>query len=186
MKRKLTILAALATMVSTTAHAGLMGDQVTAAWAYSHSSFHQTKTVVVGPEVELTGNWGGFYSLDVGDDYIDSLLPDATGILPGLGWHFSSLDYGGIGGISVSTNFSGWDDSWATFGDDTVDVTFLDRVDFPLGEGYLRITLLAVPEPSSGPLILIGLAGLIAVFRGNRRRDRAWANPSFEPVVAAG
>ena len=186
MKRTITIIAALAIALSTTAHAGLTGDQVTAVWAYPPSSFHQSNTVLVGPGIELAGNWGGIHSLDVGDNYIDSLLPGATGILPGLGWHFSNLDYGGIGGISVSTNFSGWDDSWATFGDDSVDVNFLERVDFPLHEGYLHITLLAVPEPNSGPLILIGLAGLIAVFRGNRRRDRAWANPSSEPVVAAG
>jgi len=183
MNRKIASIAALAVSLSTTAHAGLMGDDVTAVWAYSGSSFHQTSTVLVGPGIELAGNWGGYYSLDVGDDYIDSLLPDAAGILPGLAWHFSSLDYGGIRGVSVSTNFSGWSDSWVTFGDDSVDVNFLDEVEFPIHEGYLNITLLAVPEASSAPLVLIGLAGLIAVSRANRRRTRKW--PSREPCALA-
>lgn len=185
MKRKITVIAVLVTMASTTAHAGLTGDQVTALWAYPRAHLYQTHDLVVGPGAELAGNWGGGHSLDIGNDYIESLLPDVVAILPGLHWRFSGLDYGGIGGVSVATNFSGWEDSWVTFGDDSVDVDFLDRVDFPLHEGYLRITLLAVPEPSSGPLILFGLAGLIAVFRKDRRRDRGCTNLAFEPTGAA-
>jgi len=165
MKRKIAIIAVLVTMVSTTAHAGLTGDQVTVLWAYPPSSLYQTTMVVVGPGTELVGTWGGGHSLDIGDDYIESLLPDVVAILPGLNWHFSSLDYGGIGGVSVSTNFSGWNDSWLTFSEDSVDIEFVDGVEFPLHEGYLHIALFAVPEPTSGSLILVGLAGIMAVFR---------------------
>ncbi len=180
------MIAVLATMVSSTADAGLLGDQVEALWAYPRAHLYQTRDLVVGPGAELAGTWGGGHSLDIGDDYIESLLPDVVAIMPGLHWRFSGLNYGGIAGVSVATNFLGWDDSWVAFGDDSVDVTFVDRVDFPLHEGYLRITLVAVPEPSSGPLILAGLAGLIAVFRSDRRRDRERANLAFEPTGAAG
>jgi len=165
MGRIMVILAVLGVAIPTTAHAGLTGDEVTALWAYPPSSLYQTHDLVVGPGPELVGNWGGGHSLDIGDDYIESLLPDVVAILPGLNWHFSSLDYGGIGGVSVSTNFTGWKDSWATFTEDSVDVNFVERVEFPLHEGYLRVTLVSVPEPPSGSLVLAGLAGVMAVFQ---------------------
>jgi hypothetical protein len=173
MKRTMKALASLFFATSSAAYAGLIGDEVQARWIYAPSSFDQINTFVVGPGTELVGTWGSDNNLDVGNDYIDVTIPYAVGVGFGVNWHFSSLDFGGIGGFTVATNFSGWSDSWLSFTSDSIDVTFFNQVQFPFGEGHMRITLLPpsaqVPEPSSSLLLLLGLAVLTVVARGHSK-----------------
>ena len=165
MTRVIKALAALALFASNAAYAGLIGDQVQARWIFGF--FDQTSIFVVGPGTELVGAWGSDSNLDVGDNYIEATLPTSVGIGSGPSWHFSSLDFGGIGGFSVSTNFQGWNDSWLSFTSDSIDITFFNQVQFPFGEGYIRITLLPsqIPEPPSSLLLILGLAVLCVVAR---------------------
>jgi hypothetical protein len=172
MKRAIKALASLAFATSTAAHAGLIGDEVQARWIFA-PLFDQTSTFVVGQGTELAGNWGSDNNLDVGDNYIEATIPAAVGVGTGVNWQFSSLDFGGIGGFSVATNFSGWNDSWLSFTSDSIDITFFNQVQFPFGEGHIRITLLPdptqIPEPASGLLLLLGLAVLSVVARRHSR-----------------
>jgi hypothetical protein len=158
MKRAISVLAALAFTASNAAYAGLVGDEVQARWIFA-PFFDQTSTFVVGAGTELEGTWGLGHDLDVGDNYIEATLPEVVGIGSGVNWRFSSLDFGGIGGFSVLTNFQGWNDLWLSYTSDSIEITFFDLVQFPLGEGYLRITLLPsqVSEPPSIQLLLLGL-----------------------------
>jgi hypothetical protein len=164
-KRATKALAGLAFAASTAAHAGLIGDEVQARWIYAPGDFDQTSTFVVGHGTELVGGWGLGHDLDVGDNYIEAAIKFVSGIGDGVNWQFSSLDFGGIGGFSVSTNFSGWNDSWLSFTSDSIEITFFNLVLFPFGEGHIRITLLPVSaqiaEPASGLLLLAGLAVLL-------------------------
>ena len=166
MKRVIKALVALAFAATNSAYAGLIGDEVQARWIFA-PFFDQTSIFVVGPGTELVGTWGLDSNLDVGDNYIEATIPHASGIGSGPSWHFSSLDFGGIAGFSVSTNFAGWSDSWLSFTSDSIDITFLNQVQFPFGEGYIRISLLPtqLPEPDSGLLLLLGLAVLYVVAR---------------------
>jgi hypothetical protein len=159
MKRVIKALAAFAFIASNTAYAGLIGDEVQARWIFA-PFFDQTSTFVVGAGTELVGTWGSGHNLDVGDNYIEATLPEVVGIGSGVNWRFSSLDFGGIGGFSVVTTFQGWNDSWLSYTSDSIDITFLDLIQFPLGEGYIRITLLPsqVSEPDFIQLLLLGLA----------------------------
>ena len=166
MKRIIKALASLAFVASNAAYAGLIGDEVQARWIFA-PLFDQTSIFVVGPGTELVGTWGSDNNLDVGDNYIESTIPFAIGVGSGVSWHFSSLDFGGIGGFSGSTNFQGWNDSWLSFTSVSIDITFFNTVEFPFGEGHLRITLLPtqIPEPASSLLLLLGLAILSVVAR---------------------
>jgi len=168
-------LAVLATMASTASYAGLIGDEVQARWVYP-PYFDQTSVFVVGQGIELNGNWGLGHNLDVGDDYIEATFPDVMGIGPGVNWHFSSLDFGGISGVTVSTNFAGWSDSWLNFTADSIDVTFAQDVVFAFGDGRIRFTLSSaaapVPEPASGILLGLGLAVLPFVSRRRQSSSR--------------
>ena len=163
MNRATKALALLAFVTSTAANAGLIGDEVQARWIFA-PFFDQTSTFIVGDGTELVGNWGSDNNLDVGDNYIETTIPAAVGVGIGVNWQFSSLDFGGIWGFSVSTNFSGWNDSWLTFTSDSIDITFFNNVQFPFGDGHIRITLLPdptqIPEPASSLLMLLGLAAL--------------------------
>jgi hypothetical protein len=172
MKRAMKALLSLFFATSSAAYAGLIGDEVQARWIYA-PSFDQINTFVVGPGTELLGTWGSDNNLDVGDDYIDITIPYAVGIGSGVNWHFSSLDYGGIEGFTVATNFSGWSDSWLSFTSDSIDIAFLNLVQFPSGEGHMRITLLPasaqVPEPSPSLLLLLVLIVFTLVARGHSK-----------------
>ena len=166
MTRVIKALASLAFAASNAAHAGLIGDEVQARWIFA-PSFDQTSVFVVGPGTELAGTWGSDNNLDVGDNYIEAAIPNGVGVGSGVSWHFSSLDFGGIGGFSVSTNFQGWNDSWLSFTSDSIDITFFNSVEFPRNEGHIRINLLPtqIPEPASSLLLLLGLAVLSVVTR---------------------
>ena len=131
MTRVIKALASLVFAASNAAHAGLIGDEVQARWIFA-PSFDQTSIFVVGPGTELAGTWGSDNNLDVGDNYIEAAIPNGVGVGSGVSWHFSSLDFGGIGGFSVSTNFQGWSDSWLSFTSDSIDITFFNSVEFPL------------------------------------------------------
>ncbi len=159
MKLAIRALAVFALTVSNAAYAGLIGDEVQARWIFA-PFFDQTSTFVVGAGTELVGTWGSGHNLDVGDNYIEATLPDVVGIGGGVNWLFSSLDFGGIGGVSVATNFQNWNDSWLTYTSESIDITFFDLVLFPLREGYIRITLLPsqVSEPPSIQLLLLAFA----------------------------
>lgn len=171
----MTILAAFAFAAFNTAYAGLLGDEVQARWIFA-PFFDETRTFVVGAGTELVGTWGSDNNLDVGDNYIEATFPNAVGVGFGPSWHFTSLDFGGIGGFFVSTNFQGWEDSWLSFTSDSIDIAFLNQVQFPFGEGYIRITLLPAPvsEPASLVLLLLGLTVAIAYAVSGRplRRSR--------------
>ena len=171
MKRIIKALASLAFAASNAAYAGLIGDEVQARWIFA-PLFDQTSIFVVGPGTELVGTWGSDNNLDVGDNYIESTIPFAIGVGSGVSWHFSSLDFGGIGGFSVSTNFQGWNDSWLSFTSDSIDITFFNTVEFPFGEGHIRITLLPtqIPEPASSLLLLLGLAVSLLLHGATRSR----------------
>ena len=171
MTRVIKALASLVFAASNAAHAGLIGDEVQARWIFA-PSFDQTSIFVVGPGTELAGTWGSDNNLDVGDNYIEAAIPNGVGVGSGVSWHFSSLDFGGIGGFSVSTNFQGWNDSWLSFTSDSIDITFFNLVEFPFGEGHIRINLLPtpIPEPASSLLLLLGLAVLSVVARTTRSR----------------
>ena len=168
MTRLIKVLASLVFAASNAAYAGLIGDEVKARWIFA-PFFDQTSIFVVGPGTELVGTWGLSSNLDVGDNYIEATIPLGSGITSGPSWHFSSLDFGGIGGFSVSTNFQGWNDSWLSFTSDSIDITFFNEVQFPFGEGHIRITLLPdaaeIPEPASILLLLLALAALYVVAR---------------------
>jgi hypothetical protein len=169
---------------SNAAYAGLLGDEVQARWIYA-PFFDQTSTFLVGPGIELVGTWGVDSNLDVGDNYIEATIVQSSGITFGPEWHFSSLDFGRIGGFSVSTNFSGWNDSWLTFTSDSIDITFFSQVQFPFGEGYLRITLLPastpVSEPASGA-VLFGLLVILLVVA----RTSAFRRPNLQRLLLEG
>ena len=175
MTRAIKALASLAFAASNCAYAGLIGDEVQAQWINA-PFFEQTSVFVVGPGPELIGTWGLSSNLDVGDNYIEATVVFASGIASGPNWHFSSLDFGGIDGFSVSTNFQGWNDSWLSFTSDSIGITFFNEVQFPFGEGYIRITLLPteIPEPASSVLLLLGLGVLSVVVRRNSKSSESF------------
>ncbi len=160
MKRILALCAATLLAASSSAHAGLIGDTVDATWTFG-SGYRQSQSITVTDAVELPTGFGLGHSLDVGDDYIEIRLPDTSGISAGVDWLFSSLDFGGIKSVSVSTDFSNWNLADLSFTSDSVHIRFSQSQSWNLGAGVLRVNLSAVPEPTSAMLVLAGL-GLVA------------------------
>ncbi len=141
-------MAALAVAASTTAHAGLLGDTVTAEWDFQ-PIYDQVTTFVVGPGVELFRSWGGGETLNIGDNTITVFMARReVGLGSGVTWRFTDLDFGsGIGGVQLSTDFWPLDRNHLTFTGDSIELSFDPGVSFPRGQGFLRLTLLPVPEP---------------------------------------
>lgn len=160
MKRIFSLAAAALLAASSSAHAGLIGDTVNATWTFG-SGYYQSQTITVTDAVELPTGFGLGSSLDVGDDYIEIRIPDASGLSSGVDWLFSSLDFGGIKGVSVTTDFLGWNPADLSFTADSVHIRFSQDQSWQLGAGVVRVNLSAVPEPTSALLALAGL-GLVA------------------------
>jgi len=169
MKRAIeSVFVAAAILVGANANAGLNGDTVQLHWVWGGD---QVESVLVGPGVEvpfwIAGTW------DVGDNYIDFTASNTWGLGQGLVWKFTSLDYGGITGVSVSTNFENWNDSMVTFSSDSIVVTFANQVDYKPMLGHIRLTMesnpSAVPEPSQYALLSAGLAVIACGLRRRRR-----------------
>jgi hypothetical protein len=166
---KKAILTALILNYSASANAALMGTTVTADWEYMGKT---TKTFVVESGIELDHSWLSETSLDVGDDYFDIRIAwPYIGLGEGLVWTFTSLDYNGINGVKVSTNFTDWSDSFVSFTNNSVKVSFSNFVFFEPGTGFLRINLnpiSTVPEPENLAMLLAGL-GLISLRARNKK-----------------
>lgn len=163
----LSLFAAALLAASSSAHAGLNGDTVTATWTYG-SAYYQSQSLTVSDGVELPTGFGAGHSLDVGDNYIEVRLPDVSGMSAGVEWLFSGLDFGGITGVSVSTDFSAWNPADLSFTSDSVRISFSQSQSWDFGAGVLRVNLSPVPEPTSA---LLALAGAALVAGAVRRRS---------------
>lgn len=153
------IAAVLAVATSGAAHAGLIGDTVTAEWSFP-PGYDQVSTFVVGPDVELLRSFGGDETLNVGHNTITVLMARREVALgPGVTWRFTDLNFGsGIGGVELTIDFLPRDRNQVTFTSHSIEVSFDPVVSFPRGSGFIRFTLLPVPEPTNWALMLCGLS----------------------------
>lgn len=157
--KRIAAVAALASCASG-AHAGLVGDTVDLTWTYNGLDW-TTSTTVATPDHALGWWLAGHWT--VGDDYIDFQSGHVFGFDAGVSWTFSSLDFGGIGGVTVDTNFQGWRPDMLSFTDDTITVSF-GRIEFDPNQGHIRFGLqriaAPVPEPETLALFALGLGGV--------------------------
>lgn len=155
------------------AHAGFVGQTVTAEWLFpDFTTVFDSHDVVVGPGIELPDNVivNGGFNIDIGDDYIqfNSLIPVFIWTNMSFnGWRFSDT-FGTIPEIigfeidSFTLGITGLEQADLDFDAESVWGNFAG-VQSNVG-GFIRLSVIFVPAP--GSLVLLGLAGLM----GTRRR----------------
>ncbi len=148
--------------------AGLNGQTIQIDWIYAPTGFQSTRTVVAGPGNELSGSWESGATVDLADAsvYVGFLDPsiDVSGLASGTGWRFSG-DFNQFTGLTATTNFVGWNDSWSTLTASALTVNFASSVSMPVGQGFIAFALTPVPEPSTTALMVGGLCALFALRR---------------------
>jgi len=175
-KIRVLICAAFISFFSSSVMATLVGDEIIATWSYPPNSW--SETLLVGDGIEMDGYWGGSNTLDIGATSISVTFNEMFGgLAQGVSWTFSDLDFstGDLVNAIVSTNLVGWDDSFLSYGNDYVNVSFLEGVTYTPGEGYFDIELTAVPVPASAWLFSTALLALV-VFR---KRHKPTAQAGF-------
>ena len=162
--------------MGTVANATLIGDSIDARWQFN--TFDETTSFLVVPGSE--GAWRPRVFIDIeassiAVDYQEDLIGQTAGTI----WTFSSLDWVGtpgiITGFSVSTNWTGWQDSFVSFGTDLVRIDFLNDVSFNWGRDFWRIDLVTshnVGVHGSSTLAVFSVGLLSLAFARRKRTQR--------------
>lgn len=171
MKFLFAIFIALSVSLPINSNAGLIDNSLVTTWEYKPYNFSESYTTTVTSGVEYDYSWVSGTYVDIGDNYIDIRTPNSyNGLSEEVTWIFTTPDYNGITGVSASTNFEGWSDSFLSFTNNSVKIIIGDVaggfVRFDVGQGFLRINVETspsiVPEPENLAMLLAGL-GLLGI-----------------------
>jgi hypothetical protein len=180
-KTMLLLATAVASLMSTGASAGLLGDTVDVAYATSFG-FFRSDSFLVGPGVELSCLGASSLcaalfdpaTLDIQDNAIVFAYNLGEGYLtygPGSfnGWQFTSLDLGApIVSVTLSSfGYTGLDASRLSFTANTISLNLANLSADGVNGWRINIETAAVPEPAVLGLLAMGVLGLAA-----RRRRR--------------
>ena len=151
--------------------AGLGGQTAQLEWLYAPTGFHSTTAVLVGPGPELSDSWVSGGTVDLADTSVYvAFLNDSVGVI-GLAsevvWRFSG-DFSSFAGLTTTTNFIGWNDSWATLTSGGLTVEFASTISMPRNQGFITFALTPVPEPSVAAMLIAGLCALSTLPRRSR------------------
>ncbi len=160
------IIAALLVLSPFAANATLIGDTVNARWRVG-PFFDQNEDFLVGDGIE--GDPWVSVHLDISASAIDiDFLDNVSALSEGVNWRFSSLDWvgmaGQIVGVTADTNWVNWSDSFITFGDDFINISFGNLIFFDGTSDFMVLSIetthAQVPEPGTLALLGIGLFGM--------------------------
>lgn len=178
MKIQLLFLLLLQIVSNSAFAASLAGDIIDTRWQYN--TFDASASYLVGSGVEDTSWISNAYSIDISENRISI---DANSGYLGQGkntiWTFSSLDFGEpITSVALDTNWSNMNDSWVTFGPDSITLTFLMDANYGPSVDFLYLTLnpgsgytpiASAPVPAAVWFLATAMAGLLAFTRQKRQ-----------------